>query len=261
MQSHLGCGPRALPASHLKRSSARPALNAGPRMALHTAAPLLAHGCCCCCMCAGRRAGGARGAGRLSERAQGAGRLSAGKGGRARRSWAGMLGGARGAGRDRAQGAGWRAHGAGQGRARGAVGVAVEFEAGLHPVPVIAEGRWRGRVDTGSGVGAKQMRHRRCRGRRGPAARREAGGSAGTGTRREQPAGLGSSPSHRQVAQDDRCRVAGSCRRARGEGACPGRSGVREPVRLTSSRHRQREQQGLVAKNVVVVVSKRGCGC
>ena len=27
---------------------------------------------------------------------------------------------------------------------RGAVGVAKEFEAGLHPVPVIAEGRWRG---------------------------------------------------------------------------------------------------------------------
>ena len=38
MQAH-GCGPRALPASHLKRSSARPALNAGspvpPRVALH----------------------------------------------------------------------------------------------------------------------------------------------------------------------------------------------------------------------------------
>ena len=45
-----------------------------------------------------------------------------------------MLGGARNAGRDRAQGTGRRAHGAGQGRARGAVGVAVEFEAGLHPV-------------------------------------------------------------------------------------------------------------------------------
>ena len=113
MQSH-GCGPRALPASHLKRSSARPALNAGPRMALHTAAPLLAHGCCCCCMGAGRRAGGARGAGRLSERAQGAGRLSAGKGGRAAPGGHGGRGPACWAGRATPGGTGRKAPGGGR---------------------------------------------------------------------------------------------------------------------------------------------------
>ena len=36
-----------------------------------------------------------------------------------------------------------------------------------------------------------------------PPSSREAGGSAGTGRRREQLAGLGSSPSHRQAAQVD----------------------------------------------------------
>ena len=218
----------------------------GPAMRTGIAAPL-AHGCSCCC---GRGAPGRRGAGR---RAAVCGAVCgegwARSAWRARRSGAGMLGGARGAGRDRAQGAGRRAHGAGQGRARGAVGVAVEFEAGLHPVPMIAKGRWRGRVDTGSGVGAKQ-RHRRCRGRRGPAARRVVRlGRAGVGSSR---LGWARAPvtarKRRTIGAASLVLAAALAARALAldSWVCWSRCG-----RRARRQHRQREQQGLVAKVVV----------